>query len=103
MAKVLAELFNEGLLLGDSANCRYYRMEIRTPDGKKRIYSLKENSKSAARFEAQSIVEEMINSFEDERIMWKMTGDKHWNFGAAKTRKSISKKLLHYFFGEDIY
>lgn len=88
-------------VLGNEDCSRYFRMEVRTPDGKKRFYSLKAGSKGAARVEASELVYEMVESFKDERIMWRMVGDRNWRFGAtfdSKPRKSIMNRFINFFF-----
>lgn len=90
----------------EAVNCRYFRMEVRTPDGARRFYSLKADTKGTARLEAVEIVREMVQSFDDERIMWRMVGDKNWTFGtnsheARVASKSLYDKIAYYFFGLD--
>jgi len=88
-------------VFGGDANCRYFRLEMRTPDGKRRFYSLKADSKEEARTEAKELIHCMMSSFQDERIMWRMVGDKNWNLGSAlakKSKKSIIHRALGYFF-----
>lgn len=87
-------------VFGGTENCRYFRMEVRTPDSKRRFYSLKADSKGAARVEANELVRDMIEAFRDERIMWRMVGDRNWNFGSAvnESKKSIFHRALNYFF-----
>lgn len=83
---------------------RFYRLEVRTPDGARRFYSIKAKSKLAARKEGVQIIQGMIKSFNDERIMWRMVGDRNWIFGmqSAKARvaiKSAFDRFAYYFFG----
>jgi hypothetical protein len=88
-------------IFGGTEYCRYFRMEVRTPDGKPRFYSLNSSSKEAARMEASQLVIELMKAYQDERVMWKMVGDNNWILGSTiKTqRKSIFQKTLDYFFG----
>lgn len=96
---------NKSVWRGIGSNpSRYYRMEVRTPDGKRRFYSLKARSKGMARLEAVEIVSEMVDRYNDERIMWKMVGDQNWTFGTDShelriARKSTFDKFCYYFFG----
>lgn len=77
---------------------RNYRLEVRTPDGTKRFYSIKASSRGKAREEAKSIIHDMVVSFNDERIMWKMVGDTHWTFG-VEAKMSIFDKFAYHFLG----
>lgn len=82
-------------------DCRQFRVEIRTPDRKIRFYSLRSNKKGLARLEANELVRDMIEVFQDERIMWRMTGDKNWSFGSVAVKnpnKSMLSRVLNYFF-----
>ncbi|WP_028393915.1 DUF6018 family natural product bioysynthesis protein [Bacillus cihuensis] len=96
MARINREVF------GGSTDCRKVRMEIRTPDGNRRIYSLNAVTKGEAREEAVQIVKSMVKTFNDERVMWRMAGDRVWSFGAAGVasgpKQSVFKRFFDYFF-----
>ena len=77
---------------------RYYRIEVRTPDGTKRFYSIKASSRGKARDEANAIIHDMMVSFNDDRIMWKMVGDLHWTFG-VEAKQSLFDKFAYHFLG----
>ncbi|MDQ0271231.1 DUF6018 family natural product bioysynthesis protein [Cytobacillus purgationiresistens] len=87
-------------VIGNGDCSRFFRMEILTPDGKRRYYSLKASSKHLAFKEASKIIDSMISSFKDERIMWRLTGTE-WTIGSSyvkKEKKSLAKKVFNYFF-----
>ena len=82
-------------------SCRNYRLEIRTPDGNRRYYSIRAKSKREARVEAENILKEMIQSFGDERFLWRMAGDRNWSFGMRQSQPFLHtflKKITNYFF-----
>lgn len=86
-------------------DCRTFRVEIRTPDGAIRYYGLKSSDKSIARKEALSVIQSLVSSFSDDRILWRMAGDRNWylNGSTAPTNKkdSFFKRAMNYFFDLD--
>lgn len=100
MERVFKEVFSQEKKL----DCRTYRIEVRTPDGAIRFYGLKAIDKSVARKEAIAVVQELVTSFQDERILWRMAGEKGWSLnGAASNSKKPSlfaraKSAMNYFF-----
>lgn len=85
----------------NSKDCKKqtYRMEVRTPDGKCLHYGVRATNSNSARIEANQMLASMSNAFQDERIVWRMAGDRDWSFiGAVKTKKSLWHKLVDYFF-----
>lgn len=78
---------------------RTFRMEINTPDGKIRHYGLRSDNQEDAREQAIQMVNDMAFSYGDNRIMWRLAGDRHWSFhGAVHTKKSLLQKITEYFF-----
>ncbi|MDM5227251.1 hypothetical protein QUF73_13665 [Cytobacillus sp. NJ13] len=55
-------------VFGNEDCSRYFRMEIRTPDGKRRIYRLKADSKKVARCEAGDAIHTMNELFRSNSI-----------------------------------
>ena len=97
LEKVYHEVFGER----EVEDCRYYRAELRTPDGKIRHYSLKSSTKKEARKEAQSLFHQMTQVYNDERLIWRMAGDNQWSFGSAQTKStkpSVWNRFVDYFF-----
>lgn len=97
LEKVYHDVFGERT----AEDCRYYRAELRTPDGKIRFYSLKSSSKKDARKEAQKLFHQMTQVYNDERIIWRMAGDKQWSFGSASSKSakpSLWNRFVTYFF-----
>ncbi|MDX1807509.1 MAG: DUF6018 family natural product bioysynthesis protein [Paenisporosarcina sp.] len=86
MEKVRREVFM------DESNCRNFRMEVRTPDGKVRFYAMKELNKIKARLEAEKFIDSLVEHFNDERILWRMAGDRDWSFVSAATTSTVSTK-----------
>jgi hypothetical protein len=106
MTKSLVSNQSMGGLVNKHDNCRYFRVEVRVPNEGRRFYSLKNRSKSQARIEAQEIVTALVETFQDEKIAWRMTGDKKWTFGpysfeARIAKKSWFDKFAYYFFALD--
>lgn len=78
---------------------RTFRMEINTSDGKIRHYGLRSDNQEDAREQAIQMVNDMAFSYGDNRIMWRLAGDRHWSFqGAVHTKKSLLQKITEYFF-----
>ena len=78
---------------------RTFRMEINTSDGKIRHYGLRSDNQEDAREQAAQMVNDMAFSYGDERIMWRLAGDRHWSFqGAVHKKKSLLQKITEYFF-----
>lgn len=100
----MERVFNEVFSQEKKLDCRTYRIEVRTPDGAIRFYGLKASDKSVARQEAVTVVQQLVTSFKDERILWRMAGDKDWslNGAAVHTNKpSLFKRIMNYFFVMD--
>lgn len=100
----MERVFNVVFSQEKKLDCRTYRMEVRTPDGAIRFYGLKASDKSVARKEAVAVVQGLVTSFQDERILWRMAGDKDWslNGAAVHTKKpSLLAKVMNYFFVMD--
>lgn len=98
---VLERVYYEVFAKEKKLDCRTYRIEVRTPDGAIRYYGLKTSDKSLARKEALEVVHQIVTSFKDERILWRMAGDKDWylNGSAIATKKqSLFKRAMNYFF-----
>ncbi|WP_282155741.1 DUF6018 family natural product bioysynthesis protein [Cytobacillus gottheilii] len=107
MAKALVtnQVFG-GNLLSSKENCRYFRIEVRTANGGRRFYALKARKESEARLEAVKLITDMVNTFQDEKIAWRMAGDKNWTFGTHSFEARIAKKswfnrFAYYFFALD--
>lgn len=97
MEKVYREVFGGTI----DSDCRNFRMEMRSPDGKIRYYSLKASDKNVARKEAVALVHHIVKQFQDERIIWRMAGDKNWSIGSATShaaKPSMFKRFVDYFF-----
>ena len=98
---IMERVFNEVFSQEKKLDCRTYRIEVRTPDGAIRFYGLKAIDKTVARKEAIAVVQELVTSFQDERILWRMAGDKDWslNGAASNTKKpSLFARAMNYFF-----
>ena len=100
MSKIGREVFGKG----EADYCPKYRMEVRTPNGTVRFFALRAKSKELARLEAVKMVQEMVEAYQDERIIWRMANDSSWSFGSATqevaplTFKDKVKKFLDAFF-----
>lgn len=104
---VMNRVFQEVFGPSEIEDCRTYRVEVRLPDGKNRFYALRAESKENARQEAVSIVESMVQDFEDERVIWRLAGDNNWTFGGYRQYENTTKiskpkmtmkRILNYFF-----
>lgn len=101
---IMERVFNEVFLQDKKLDCRTYRIEVRTPDGAIRFYGLKASNKSVAREEAVTVVQQMVTSFNDERILWRMAGDKDWSLNGATVQSkkpSLFARVMDYFFVMD--
>lgn len=97
MERVRREVFGEITI----PDCRTYRIEMRSPDGNIRYYSFRTSDKSVAREEAVLLVKQMVEQFQDERVIWRMAGDKNWSIGSSTPvhkKPSILKRFVEYFF-----
>lgn len=99
MEKVWREVFMEN---GD-ADCRNYRIEVRTPNGQIRYYAMKESNKAKARMEAEKLISQMVLQFNDERILWRMANDRNWSIASSanqttKSKKPFGKRVFDYWF-----
>ena len=98
---IMERVFNDVFSQEKKLDCRTYRIEVRTPDGAIRFYGLKAIDKSVARKEAIAVVQELVTSFQDERILWRMAGEKGWslNGSTSHTKKpSLFARAMNYFF-----
>ncbi len=105
----------ESIFVQEKADCRLYRLMVMVPGQDMRTYPIRAKSKQAARVEAKAFVVSMIQTYKDDRIAWKMTNDKCWNFGtheaekvsaAVRVTKIVEKAKLafnnYFFVGTDL-
>lgn len=102
LEKVGREVFG----LSEPDYCTTYRVEVRCPDGTVRFYGLRAATKDQARIEGIKLIGSMVDTYQDDRIVWRMANDSNWSFG-TKTQSSSStikdkfKKILNAFFEID--
>lgn len=76
-----------------------FRIEVKSSKGSFH-YPIRANDKIVARQKAKQFVVDMAFAYQEERIAWRMAGDKNWTFnGAEKEKKSLLRKIGEYFFG----
>lgn len=78
-----AEKFLRDVLMKEG-DCRF-RVEVMLSDKKIRHYNLHSVSKPRAASEAQQFIGQMISTFEDDRVLWRVPGVTNWSMVSEKS------------------